>query len=172
MDFQIISFIFNAILATLGGCWGVWKFWSKKQDEAESKEREEIFKYVNSKVEFGKQLVSTLESRVERNERHTTQQFESIASNVEVLENNYRILSSQLMTEHKVDTKLQPIKDEVKEVKMEVGNLEERLSAQLKDLRTEFKDHNALQEMNTQQLLAGVFEIKGYLKAKSGSDSL
>jgi hypothetical protein len=37
---------------------------------------------------------------------------------------------------------------------------------------TEFKDHNALQEMNTQQLLAGVFEIKGYLKAKSGSDSL
>jgi hypothetical protein len=101
-------------------------------------------------------MVEVVDTRVSSHEKYNTQKFLAIEEELYNQRKDIGILKAQHMTEQRVDSKLKPIIDEVDETKMAI-----------RDLRDEFRSHASVNELNIQQLLSGVSEIKGYLKAKS-----
>lgn len=168
----------NQIIQMLLGCITVgltlYIFLKNREAKTRDDDKRELKDYTDSKASTGKIWVDELKGHVERSEKYNTQQFEVVDERLLRLEKGYNTLNSQLMTEHKVDSKLEPIKDDIEETKKELIRVNDNLSAQMKELRTENKEANTLQEMHTQQLFSkvanidsGVARLEGYLRAKS-----
>jgi uncharacterized phage infection (PIP) family protein YhgE len=172
--------LFGCASAVFTAGWAVLAHFSNRryQEELRTKkeERAAISKEVNDAVKTGQGMVKVNDEKIEAYQKYNTQQFESITERVVRLEKGHNTLNSQLMTEHKVDSKLEPIKEDIEETKKELMRVNDNLSAQMKELRSENKEANTLQEMHTQQLFSkvanidsGMARIEGYLRAKAES---
>lgn len=162
-----ISDIINIVLGCITTGLGIRVFLEAKSSKRREDDKEEMKNYADKGLATGKSWIDQMSLQLEHIDKYTSDRLTSQDDRITVLEKTTRTLNSQLMTENKVDSKLKPLKEDVEETKRELGKVEEKLSNSIKDLRDEFRSHASLAEMNTQQLLSGVSEIKGYLKAKS-----
>ena len=152
--------IITTLIAVASLAWGIiGHFNTRRYNEVvrQKKEEKESFdKAIMSALAKGAAMVDVVDSKVDSHEKYNTQKFLAIEEDLYTQSKDINLLKAQHMTEQRVDSKLKPIKDEVDETKIAI-----------RDLRDEFRSHASVNELNVQQLLSGMSEIKGYLKAKS-----
>lgn len=152
--------IISTVVAVASLAWAVLgHFNTRKYNEVirQKKEEKEAFdKAIMEALSKGAAMVEVVDSKVSSHEKYNTQKFLAIEEELYEQSKDISLLKAQHMTEQRVDSKLKPIIDEVDETKLAI-----------RDLRDEFRTHASVNEMNVQQLLSGMSEIKGYLKAKS-----
>ena len=149
-----------SVVTVAGFIWTVISYFNTRRYNErmrhQQEERESFSKAIKDALSKGASMVEVVDKKIDSHEKYNTQKFLSIEEELYNQRKDIGILKAQHMTEQRVDSKLKPIIDEVDETKMAI-----------RDLRDEFRSHASVNELNIQQLLSGMSEIKGYLKAKS-----
>lgn len=117
-------------------------------------------------------MIGSCETELKHGEELNSNDIAAAKDKLERLSRDMRKMENQLMTEGKVESKLQPIKDDIKDVREEVTKVKDELGGAIRELKQDFKDRATVSDKNTQNVLSRLAEMNGYLRAKSEDGGL